>query len=83
MEKPEDIKFPVFRKYNNNQRYYRIISKRELEEIQIIGSRKIKHALLAQQLPEIHLINDLIFNYSSYATAITEEEYQRIAADIL
>jgi hypothetical protein len=83
MQKFEDINFPVFRKYRNNHRYYRIINNRELEEIQVIGTKKILHTLLAQQLPEIQLINDLIYHYHAFAEEINEEEYQRVRAHIL
>ncbi len=75
MQNTEDIKFPIYRKYPNNQRYYKIINKREFEEIQKIGSKTIVNSLTASQLPEFNLINDLITCYNGMALEITEEEY--------
>jgi hypothetical protein len=67
MQNLEDIKFPVFRKYKNNQRFYKIINSREFEEIQQIGSKKLLNLIKAEQLPEINLIHDLVYNYDSFA----------------
>jgi hypothetical protein len=83
MQNLEDIKFPVFRKYKNNRHYYQIMNNKEFEEIQVIGSRKTINRLLASQLPEFNLIHDLIHNYSAFAEVISEDEYQRVKADIL
>jgi hypothetical protein len=75
MQKPEVIHFPIYRKYNNNKRFYKIINSREFEELQIIGSKTRVNHVLATQFPEFSFINDLIGNYSAFATEITEEEY--------
>ena len=36
----EDIIFPVYRKYKNNKHFFKVISKNNFEEIQIIGNKK-------------------------------------------
>lgn len=56
----EDRQFPLYRKYANGQRYYKIISLSEFEEIQSIGKRVIAHQHKAIQYPEKLFILDLI-----------------------
>ena len=52
----EDINFPTYRKYKNNKRFYKIINKKEFEEIQVIGSKILINHLLATQLPEFNFV---------------------------
>jgi hypothetical protein len=75
MQKPEVIQFPIYRKYNNNKRFYKIINSREFEELQIIGSKTEINHVKATQFPEFTFINDLITNYSAFASEISEAEY--------
>lgn len=70
----EDINFPVYRKYMNGKSYFKIISRNEFEEIQIIGSKKTKHTVNATQLPEMNQIYDLVYN-KELAIEISREEY--------
>jgi len=77
MQKPEVIHFPIYRKYKNNKRFYKIINSREMEELQIIGTKTVINHLIAKQHPEVMLINDLIENNGDFAVEITEEEYLR------
>jgi hypothetical protein len=70
----EGINFPVYRKYKNSKSYFKIISRNEFEQIQIIGSKKIVNHVNAKQLPEMNHINDLVYD-SSVADEITEDQY--------
>ena len=74
----EDIHFPVFRKYKNNKSYFKILSFKLFEEIQIIGSKKIIKQTEAIQFPEMLFIKDLIFDYKEMAEEISEEEYNSV-----
>lgn len=78
MQKLEDINFPLYRKYKNHKRFYKIINKREFEEIQIIGSRSVIHHIHAKILPDFNFINDLISDYEAFAEVCSEEEYERM-----
>lgn len=78
MQNVEDINFPTYRKYKNNKRFYKIINKREFEEIQVIGSKVIINHFIATQLPEFNLINDLISCHEQNAVVINEEEYEKM-----
>ena len=73
----EDIIFPVYRKYKNNKHFFKVISKNNFEEIQIIGNKKITHLIKATQLPELNHIYDLVYN-KEVAIPISEKEYNSI-----
>lgn len=72
----EDITFPVYRKYKNNKHFFKVLSPREFEEVQLIGGKKLKHTIVATQFPEMTLIHDLVYNYHGFGDAISAEEYQ-------
>ncbi len=76
MQKVEDINFPIYRKYKNNKRFYKIINKKEFEEIQVIGVKTVVNHIKASQLPEFNFINDLISDYEGFAVVIDEGEYE-------
>jgi hypothetical protein len=78
MQKVEDINFPIYRKYKNGKRFYKIINKKEFEEIQVIGTKIIINHIKATQLPEFNFINDLIGDYKGFAEVLTEEEFVRL-----
>ncbi|MBL7917036.1 MAG: hypothetical protein JNM96_01475 [Bacteroidia bacterium] len=82
MQGNEDIKFPLYRKYKNNKRFYKIISKREFVEIQQIGQKLIQNTIIANQFPEMMFISDLINNYSEFAEAMPEEEFTMLCSKI-
>jgi hypothetical protein len=70
--------FPVYRKYKNNKSYFKIISPRLFEEIQLIGSKIKVQEVKAERLPEMNFVRDLVVNYSEMAEAILKEEYDLI-----
>ena len=76
--KDEDIQFPVYRKYKNNKSYFKILSFKLFEEIQVIGSKKIVKQIEAIQFPELVFIRDLLFDYKDMAEEIEEWEYASI-----
>lgn len=71
----EDIQFPVYRKYKNNASYFKIISRNQFEEIQIIGSKAKLNLITANQFPEMNHIYDLVYNREGLGLEITENEY--------
>jgi len=76
--KNEDIQFPQYRKYKNNMSYFKIVSFKLFEEIQLIGSKKIIRQVDAIQYPEQLFIRDLIFNYAEMADVINENDYLQL-----
>jgi hypothetical protein len=74
----EDRQFPLYRKYANEQRYYKIMSLTEFEEIQRIGKRFITHQHKAIQYPEKLFILDLIEMKLEGILVCEELEYHAI-----
>lgn len=56
----EDRQFPLYRKYSNGQRYYKILNPLTFIEIQRIGSRILKTEHHAEIYPDKLFISDLI-----------------------
>ncbi len=52
--------FPVYRKLNNNRRFYKILDSKSFEEIQVIGTKKIHQLFEAKQYPDLLFIQDLL-----------------------
>jgi len=77
--KDEDIHFPVYRKYKNSKSYFKILSFKLFEEIQIIGSKKMVKQTEATQFPEMVFIRDLLFDYKEMAEEIDETEYDTVS----
>jgi hypothetical protein len=71
----EDIQFPVYRKYKNNHRFFKITSRDRFEEIQIIGSQARLNVIIANQFPEMNHIFDLVYNHEGMGSEITENEW--------
>ena len=77
----EDIQFPVYRRYRNGKSYFKIISRNEFEEIQLIGSKKILNRIKAAQFPEMNLIYDLVYN-KEVAEEINKIEFERMSEGV-
>jgi hypothetical protein len=80
--KLEDIDFPVYRKYKNNKTYFKIIHPRLLEEIQLIGSKKVIKQTEAKLYPEVLFVNDLLLNYGEMAVEIGKDEYDLVKGNL-
>jgi hypothetical protein len=68
--------FPIFRKYNHDKTFFKINSKENFTELNIIGSFYIYRNQQALQYPEFVLIIDMIENHNNNWLSITEEEYE-------
>lgn len=71
-----NIVYPQYRKYPNNKAYFKIISDKEWEEIQVIGSKCIFHKFSVNIMPDRNFLYDMTFDYKSNWEKIEEEEYQ-------
>lgn len=67
--------FPQYRKYSNHQKYFKIISTSELDEISFIGKRAIFNKLIATILPDRNVIDDLLNDIPNSCVIAKEEEY--------
>ena len=77
----EDIQFPQYRKYSNNKNFFKILSPKEFEEIQVIGSKKIQRNVLANQFPEMNLIIDLVTFANEFIINSSQNEFDELIAD--
>ena len=57
---------------------FKIISKEEFEEIQVLGNTYSIYHFKAKILPDRNLIEDLRINYKAYCDVISEKEYETI-----
>ena len=74
----EDIQFPVYRKYKNNTSFFKVISRTNFEEIQLIGIKAKLNSITATQFPEMNHIFDLVYNYTNFGSEITENEWLEV-----
>jgi hypothetical protein len=79
---PKTLPFPQYRKYLNNKGYFKILSEKEWEEIQIIGSKKTINQFTATIFPDKNFLHDLTYNYQTNWVEIEEAEYDSIIKTI-
>lgn len=66
--------FPQYRKLSNDKSFYKILSEKEFEEIQIVGSSAITTNTNATKYPEILRIKDMLDGFAPFEIS-TEAEY--------
>ena len=67
--------FPQYRKYANNQSYFKITSSLQLEETKVLGNYYQIYVLNAQKLPDRNFIADLLAAGGGHILPITEAEF--------
>ncbi len=70
--------FPQYRKLVNNKSFYKIISDRFFEEIQLVGTLKTKYCIEAKIYPEILKIKDLIEFVDDNYILSSEKEWNQM-----
>jgi hypothetical protein len=78
----KNITYPQYRKYNNNKSFFKIISTKKFEEIQLLGNKKSFHLFEAKILPDRNYIFDLTFNYSEHWIICAKCEYEQLKKNI-
>ncbi len=78
----EQVTYTQYRKYPNNRVFFKIISDKEWEEIQILGNNYSLHHFTAKILPFRNFINDMTFDYERNWLKIEEEEYKMILSKV-
>jgi hypothetical protein len=66
--------FPQYRKLSNGKTFYKIIDDKNFEEIQIMGSKRMKYSTVANQYPEMLRIKDMLEFIDPYEES-TENEF--------
>lgn len=70
--------FPQYRMLSNGKTFYKITDDRHFEEIQLMGSKKIKHAITAEQYPEMLRIQDMLDGFDGLYVTILEEKWVEV-----
>lgn len=70
-----EINYPQYRKYHNNKSFFKIISDKEWEEVQLIGSNSILNQYTVKIMPDRNYLSDMTFDYKDNWEEISEEEY--------
>jgi hypothetical protein len=73
--KNKDICFPQFRILSNGKSLYKIVNDRYFEEIQIIGTKRIRFEIHATHYPEMLKIQDLLANENNLFIEIDEQKW--------
>lgn len=76
------IKYPQFRKYKNNQSYFKICSKTEFEELKWENNNWILYVFTATILPDHNFIYDLTYVFEQFWDKINEDEFENLKKSI-
>lgn len=72
------INFPVYRKLQNLDVYYKIISYSQFEEIKKMGEKYLFHSVHAIQFPEKLLIQDMISLHENRYEELSENVFSEL-----
>jgi hypothetical protein len=74
------MEFPQYRRYKNGASFFRIDSPTRFEEIRKLGNRWFVRAYEVKILPDRNLVNDLLFDYQSFAENVDARTYEAVRA---
>lgn len=69
-----EVNFPIYKKRFDSKSFYKIISKQEFEEIQLIGKKAVFYFHEVKIYPDQLLMNDMLEKEELYLD-IEEDEY--------
>lgn len=70
------MNYPVYRKYENNKNFFKIINENEFEEISFIGKKTIVTKHQVNILPDRNFIFDLLHDIGNTSELSNQEEYE-------
>jgi hypothetical protein len=73
-----NVSYPQYRKYLNNKAYFKIISDKEWEEKQLMGSKVIINRFKVNIMPDRNYLYDMTFDYQNNWMKIDQTEYDSI-----
>jgi hypothetical protein len=76
-----DITFPLYRKFNHNRSFFKIVSPTQFVEIQIMGERYFKYEIHAKILPDFQLITDMINLHNNHWEVANEDDFNRVFSE--
>ncbi len=72
----------VYRKYSNNQRFFKILDDTRFHEIQVIGNKFQQYLIEAKSYPEKLFIQDLISCSFDGIEAISENDFDALIDEL-
>ena len=69
------MKYPIYRKYNGIDVWFKIVSETEFLEYKKMGEKILKDQIIAKIFPEKQFIQDMINLYEGRWIEVTELEY--------
>jgi hypothetical protein len=73
------VEYPIYRKSLSEKSFYAVIAEDHCIEIQLVGSRRMRHDIHARILPDRLFIQDLIDCAEGHYVAVSAEEFAAIA----
>lgn len=73
---------PIYRKYSNNLRLFKVLEEDRFLEIQIIGAKFQQFLVVAETYPERLFIQDLIARNFEGIEELTESQFNELLQDI-
>ncbi len=74
--------FPVYRKYANNQRYFKVLDAGSFHEVQVMGKKFQQYRITAKSYPERLFISDLIACNFEGVLEMTEDDFKATLAEL-
>ncbi len=71
------MKYPIYRKYNGIDVWFKILSETEFLEYKKMGAKVLKDQIVAKIFPEKQFIQDMINLYEERWIEVTESEFLR------
>lgn len=76
------VEYPIYRKSLSEKSFYAVTAEDQCIEIQLLGSRHIRHNIHARILPDRLFIRDLIDCAQGLYVPISAEEFLAIEASV-
>lgn len=72
------VTYPQYRKYKNNKSFFCILSEKEWEEIQLIGTKALLYRFEVKIMPDRNFLEDMTWEFHENWDKIEEEEYRKM-----
>lgn len=80
MAEVSTVEFPIYRKYENEKSYFKVLSHSQFMELKSESKGFRKYKFEATILPDRVLIQDMISNKNNHWVSISKEEFELILA---
>ena len=71
--------FPQYRRYKNENSFFRIDSETVFEEVRRFGEKWIIEKHVSHNFADRNFINDLLYHFTDFADEISSSDYEQVA----